>query len=456
MKHRLSRSTKLVVVSLALVLVMIAAIAFGLLQWLAPNVSISRRAAAGSLVVYWLAFFAIVWLIPAALRRPKEALLSIVSTGISLVMLELACRILVPGASVIGFTTLGMSSHLFHHVYPADARMYMTRSEGKDVFVETNEDGLRTPYSKEEFRKYRHRVIVLGDSFVLGLGVATEDLFTRRLEENLRQAFGDDSVAVLNAGIVSYSPFLEKLLFERKLAGYQPTLVLLVLDASDIGDDHKYSREAVTSSAGLPTFSLPDGTPSRYRGALYELARPHIPELRAAVSFPLDMARMLTGKRASSQDYNYYEFALTVRGRLETNRYFIYRHPLSETRPYFDATMRNVDDVASLALGAGADFVFFVTPRFQHWNTNECPDNWEKREYALNEPYQNEYFRYFEETVRSYPIINLLPDFKATSSYPLVFRGDPHWNAAGNAFVADTVTRHLQRLRGAGVAATSR
>jgi hypothetical protein len=89
--------------------------------------------------------------------------------------------------------------------------------------------------------------------------------------------------------------------------------------------------------------------------------------------------------------------------------------------------MGNVDEIAALSKQFGADFIVFVAPRFHHWNPREAPDNWEADAYALDEPYQYEYFRFFEEKAkrRDYPIVSLLPDFRTTDAYPLVFRNDP-------------------------------
>jgi len=153
------------------------------------------------------------------------------------------------------------------------------------------------------------------------------------------------------------------------------------------------------------------------------------------------------GRRESAADVSgendYFKFEIDVNGVRETNRFFIYRHPLDKTRAFFDTTMGNIDQIAVLSAKMGAGFALAVTPRFHHWNAKECPDNWEKDAYGLHEPYQYEYFRYFEDTKRDYPTINLLPDFKATDKYPLVFREDPHWNANGHAFVAETIAQHL-------------
>jgi len=71
--------------------------------------------------------------------------------------------------------------------------------------------------------------------------------------------------------------------------------------------------------------------------------------------------------------YDWYRFSAKIGTRLETNRFFIYRHPLEETRPYFDLTFAYVMGLAELVQSSGARFLLVVAPRFQHWNPKECP-----------------------------------------------------------------------------------
>jgi hypothetical protein len=390
-------------------------------------------------VAYWLLLVAIVCVVPLSLRYPGQAALVLVATAMTLGVVEIAARALVPGASAVSLEVGGFRSRQFHHIYPPNTRRYMGRFEGTPVFLDTNEDGLRTHYSKELFRKHDHRVIVLGDSFTFGLGVPGEATFPPLMETRLRESIGGSSVAVLNAGIVSYSPFLQHLLLEKKLADYQPTLVVLMLDATDIGDDYAYMRTAQPSGNSW-VFPFDDAAPVPYRGALVELSRPYRRRLASALRFPFQLAGLTT---ASSSEFDYYDFEVHVGGVVERNRYFIFRHPLDDTRAYFDDTMRNIDAIAASVARLGARFVLAISPRYHHWNAAECPNNWERRDYGLAEPYQFEYFRYFGGVRRDYPIIDLLPDFKSTTSYPLVFAEDPHWNAAGHRFVADVVAKHL-------------
>ncbi len=132
---------------------------------------------------------------------------------------------------------------------------------------------------------------------------------------------------------------------------------------------------------------------------------------------------------------------IDVEGTAETNNFFIYRHPLAATAPYFEAMLKNIAAIAARVHQDGGKFLLVVPPRFQHWNVKECPKNWEAGQYRLDEPYQNEMFRFFEEKrgVVDFPILNLLPAFQATQEFPLVFKDDPHWNSAGHRFVAGQV-----------------
>jgi hypothetical protein len=96
---------------------------------------------------------------------------------------------------------------------------------------------------------------------------------------------------------------------------------------------------------------------------------------------------------------------------------------------------------------SGVGFVVVPVPRFHHWNARECPKNWERRQYGLDEPYQYEFFRYFreaanEDEMRTFDLLEL---FKATSEFPLVFEEDPHWNNRGHEFVAHAMEGFIIR-----------
>jgi hypothetical protein len=212
-------------------------------------------------------------------------------------------------------------------------------------------------------------------------------------------------------------------------------VVLLFLDVTDIGDDDIYARKA---AAGQPpgTFALEGSTRLGCHGALHQLARPWLGWLGGHLAYPARLARAALG-RPPAAPADYYLDPVFIQGQPE-NRYFIYRHPLEQTRPFFARTLGHVGEVAAAAARAGARFALVVVPRYHHWSAAECPDNWERGAYGDDEPYEYEYFRFFDGAAGqvAFPVHDLLPAFRETREFPLVFRNDPHWNARGHEFVA--------------------
>lgn len=396
--------------------------------------------AGGDVAALWLALTALLVLAAVGLwLRPRESLLALASALLTLGAAEIALRLFHPPALR---PVEKIPSPEYHHVHRPDSVMYQGSYQGKDIVVRTNEDGFRTGHSRESFRKHRRRIAVLGDSFTFGVGVAQEETFPHVLEEMLRGK-DDGSVAVLNAGAISWSPLIADRLYRGLLRAYRPTDVLYVLDATDIGDDLNYRKELVTER-GQSLFNLA-ARPEPYYGAVAQVllgSRRIARTLRAPAS-------VLAGEAAALDDgpgYDWYDFHLEVDGVVETNRFFIYRHPLEVTRPFFDATWESIVSLAEAVAADGAAFALVILPRFHHWNPEECPENWEAGEYALDAPWQEEMFRYFRErqATSEFPILDLLPAFRATNRFPLVFRIDPHLNAGGHAFVAELLAERLE------------
>ena len=65
--------------------------------------------------------------------------------------------------------------------------MYAGEYEGEQVTVRTNEDGLRSRYSRRKFLAHQERIAILGDSFTFGFGVRQEKTFQRVVENRLRR-----------------------------------------------------------------------------------------------------------------------------------------------------------------------------------------------------------------------------------------------------------------------------
>ncbi|MEM6794693.1 MAG: SGNH/GDSL hydrolase family protein, partial [Acidobacteriota bacterium] len=366
-------------------------------------------------------------------QAPQIALLCF-SIVLSLGFLEVAIRLLRPQLAARPFERL--PSETLHHV---NAPNRSSLGMGNQRVV-TNSDGFRTPHEREEFLKLEHRVVLLGDSYAFGLGVAGEESVAAQLEKLLREgleaAGHSGGVGVLNTGVISYSPYLQREVFRRVAVHYRPTLTLLLLDINDIGDDHQYRQENVAGDGEAPRFEVPPLDESTSLCDLSAACRAVEP-LRDRLAKPLWVLKRLTGTEGEA--YDYYDFKVEIAGGVERNRFFVLRYPLEDSRPFLDATWANLSAVAGEARAAGSEFVGVVMPRYFHWNDEECPNNWEADRYGVDEPHEEVFLQYFDARAgqSDFPVWSLLPPFRTASAEgPLVFDHDPHWNARGHRAAA--------------------
>ncbi len=396
-----------------------------------------------SLGLYALAAILLVLAAAGARRRPRELALAAASIAATLALSEAGLRLLHPPALR---PLEKVASPLYHHVHRPGSVMYQGTYDGTDVVVETNEDGFRSRHDRASFNDHSIRVAVLGDSFTFGSGVRQEEPFPQVMERVVAAALPEESVAVLNAAVPSWSPLVGVRVFDGIVRHYGPQHVFYVLDVTDIGDDFKYASELVLRD-GREVFDLQAPTPASYRGALAQVAIDG--GLVDALLLPWRAMGLAAAPAAPA--YDWYDFEVEVGGVVETNRFFIYRHPLGETRPWFDGTWENVRRLSDLVHATGAGFTLVLMPRFHHWNPRECPENWEAAEYALDEPWQFEYFRFFEErsAEADFEIVSLLPAFEESAEAPLVFAVDPHLNAAGHELAARVLAARVLALASA-------
>lgn len=138
--------------------------------------------------------------------------------------------------------------------------------------------GLDRPYAKPQSV---FRIVVLGDSFVDGVAVQTEDRFTEILEASLGPQF-----EVIALGVAAYSTDQELLLLEQEGWKYQPDLVVLAFYFNDVwANGSPYAANAtntakpvfVTDAGGnLILINVPvpqSASPLRERFKVYNLIR---------------------------------------------------------------------------------------------------------------------------------------------------------------------------------------
>ena len=100
------------------------------------------------------------------------------------------------------------------------------------------------------------RIIVMGDSFTEGYYQDTT--LAAVLEQRLYQAGGPVLYEVVNCGTSSYSPMLHYLRYKHHLSRYNPDVLILNLDLTDLFDDNqRYAKSATFGPDGEPLEALP-------------------------------------------------------------------------------------------------------------------------------------------------------------------------------------------------------
>ena len=93
--------------------------------------------------------------------------------------------------------------------------------------VRITSQGLRDDREYHEPAKDALRIVMLGDSFVMGVGVALEETLTEQLERSLGERISDRRVEIVNMGVAGYSTRQELAALEARGLGYAPDLVVL-------------------------------------------------------------------------------------------------------------------------------------------------------------------------------------------------------------------------------------
>jgi len=84
--------------------------------------------------------------------------------------------------------------------------------------------------SKDKGSKFR--ILAIGDSFTEGVGTSYENSWVKQMEARWKE----HNVQTMNAGIGGSDPVYEFALYRDKLTDYQPDLVVITINSSDITD----------------------------------------------------------------------------------------------------------------------------------------------------------------------------------------------------------------------------
>lgn len=154
-------------------------------------------------------------------------------TGITLALLELAVRFIVPQPALY---PRYLYSERYGHVLPASSRIVHELRGAWRFTYTTNEYGFRAAMPPITNRYDLPNVVVLGDSCTFGQGVNDGEQYTAALAQRLA-----DEARVVNLGVPGFGLTHEIRVFYEFGLLYQPAAVVLQFHMNDV-DDNLYER----------------------------------------------------------------------------------------------------------------------------------------------------------------------------------------------------------------------
>lgn len=238
---------------------------------------------------------------------------------------------------------------------------------GVVVEFRTNEDGLTPPEAQRPRTAGVPRILIVGDSTVVGRRVTPDQTIHARLTQRLREAGA--AVEVYNAGVQAYSTDQELIRVEELLPLYRPDVVLLCVCDNDFGGiqvdrayGHNKPRFALESTGELREIPCAPNPRIRRLGsgptlwiqssATYRLMAPLIGSIRARFASRDD--RSLLGlapeyyyDQDAVEEINWPLFTALLR-RMKASceqhdaRLLVYAHPAPAEvwQPYIDSVLQ--------------------------------------------------------------------------------------------------------------------
>jgi hypothetical protein len=298
----------------------------------------------------------------------------------------------------------------------------------------TNSLGFRDKSTREvPLTPAGERLVVIGDSFLEGIGIAYEQTAAGLLDAR----FAARGVEVLNASVASYSPihYLRKTRHLLEDVGLRFDRLVVFVDVSDIDDEaNSYAFDAqgnvVTVAGGWAA--------RRWEQRQLQAERWNLGDFVSTHTVLLGAARELKSRlRGEEQPVRDWREALGERRALWTFDDEQYREYGAEG---LRIAVEHMTELRRLLAAHGLALTVVVYP----W-----PDQLMQRDQDSRQVHA---WRDWSAQQDS-QFINLFPAFfdggDPEQTIPLRFiTGDVHWNAVGHALVADVFFRDYERLNG--------
>jgi lysophospholipase L1-like esterase len=180
---------------------------------------------------------------PQKLRRLRWLTL-LGSVALSLLAAELFFRVFWVKRLVLD---AGIEDPHVHHRLKPNTDYDFSSGEFR-VRVRTNRYGLRGPDPVIPPPPETVRILVMGDSYTFGFPVEDQETFAKRMESLLKaQGY---PVEIVNGGASGYSTTLHYISLRDQFLSFQPDLVILWFDLSDVQEDAWYQKNLIYDETG--------------------------------------------------------------------------------------------------------------------------------------------------------------------------------------------------------------
>ena len=330
---------------------------------------------------------------------------------------------------------------LLHHTFRPNCQTTETNQD-HSVTYKYNSLGLRgqdnLPPDTDKFR-----ILMLGDSFTEGVGVDEKSIFSTLIENQT-------GAQVINAGVRKYAPLLEYLYLRDYGLAYQPDLVILNLNITDLIETDKYHQSIIANPSGKIVQITAPGRhflPTEWRIFLWNNLRTYdyfqeriFPKIyilfHAAKSGSLK-----NNQKAVYSDRQFNMFSLSVDPLFKEEYQQIRAQVFSDINE-----IKNLTDQQQIPLLAVIQPAALHTSAAE-WTTLNSVFNLPLKfpdDYPVDDPYHRDLSQYLESL--NITTMDLTSIFRqnSTPSNPLFFPQDGHWNSRGHRLAADQIADFIQ------------
>jgi hypothetical protein len=308
---------------------------------------------------------------------------------------------------------------ILHHSYQPGCE-YNHKTIEWNTKIKINSDGLRDDEIQE---KDKLRVLMLGGSFTRGYGVEQNETFSELLQKKA-------DIDVINTGVTSYSPILEYLYLKEKGLSYQPDIVILNFDMSDVNSDYLYEKTAEFDN-NIITQVKPE------KKTLLITLYTNIKTIKFIESILIKLDSLFPSKTEINTlrqyDPKYDKYAIT---RNET---------LAEAQQeHWDRTLKYISLINKLCKENNITFILSIYP----YGHQTSKDAWHLGRHNFGFTIGKIYSNNPEKILETYSIknnihfITMFPQFQS-SNQTLFFPYDGHFNQNGHELAADILYSEL-------------